>query len=112
MIEIMNITNDTFQRHIISTPTGAITLMLRFYPRAQFWTLSTVYSGVECNGLKLALGTLHMRSRNMPFDFVVVDDGGSGVDPFSVDDFASGRCRLMMLERQDMDEIRGQPVPI
>lgn len=112
MIEIMNITDDPYQRHIITTATAPIELILRFYPRAQFWTLSATYQGVESNGLKLSLGTLHMRSRNMPFDFIVVDTGGAGIDPFSADDFSNGRCKLLMLEREDMESVRGQPVPL
>lgn len=112
MIEITNITNDPFQRHVIVTDTAPITLLLRFYPRAQFWTLSVEYQGIPSNGYKLACGTLHMQSRNMPFDFIVADTGGTGIDPFSIDDFANGRCKLLMLERADMESVRGQPVPI
>jgi len=112
MIEIMNITADPYQRHVITTDTAPITLLLRYYPRAQFWTLSVEYRGVECNGLKLSNGVLHMRSRNLPFDFIVVDTGGNGIDPFSVDDFSTGRCRMLMLERADMESVRGQPVPL
>lgn len=112
MIEITNITNDPFQRHVITTETAPIILLLRYYPRPKFWTLSVEYQGVECNGLKLSLGTMHMRSRNLPFDFIVRDEGNTGIDPFEADDFSNLRCRLLMLERNDMDEIRGQPVPI
>jgi hypothetical protein len=112
MIEVTNITTDPFQRHVITTERGPITLLLRFYPRAQFWTLSVDYLGTVRNGLKLSMGTLHMRSANFPFDFIVTDNGATGIDPFTVEDFASGRCRLLMLEREDMEEIRGQPVPI
>ncbi len=112
MIEIMNITNDPFQRHTIITPDGSIEIKLRYYPRAQFWTLSTKYKDVSCKGLKLSLGTLHLRSRNMPFDFIVIADTNSGIDPFTREDFATGRCRLLMLEKSDMESIRAQPVPL
>jgi hypothetical protein len=112
MIEIENITADPFQRHVITTPDGAVTLLLRFYPRAQFWTISAEYAGIKTNGLKLSLGTLHMRSKNMPFDFLVVDQENAGIDPFTADDFESRRCVLLMLERDDMEEIRGQPIAI
>lgn len=112
MIEIQNITNDPFQRHVIVQPTGPVETFLRFYPRAQFWTLSVNYAGLSLKGVRLALGTLHMQSANFPFDFVVGDTGATGIDPFTIDDFASGRCKLFMLERTDMDDIREQPVPI
>lgn len=112
MIEITNITDDPFQRHIIIVDEAPVELTLRFYPRAQFWTLSTKYDGLHSKGLKMTLGTLHMRSRNRPFDFVIVGTAETGIDPFKIDDFSSGRCRLLMLEREDMESIRGQPVPI
>lgn len=112
MIEIQNITNDPYQRHVLLTADGNVELFLRFYPRAQFWTLSVAYNGRERHGVKLSLGTLHLQSANYPFDFVVGDSGATGIDPFTVDDFVSGRCRLFMLERADMDGIRGQPTAL
>lgn len=112
MIEITNITSDTFQRHIITTVDAPIEIKLRYYPRAQFWTLSATYKGIATKGLKLSLGTLHMRSRNMPFDFIVNAAANTGIDPFAADDFSSGRCNLLMLERADMEVIRGQPIQI
>lgn len=112
MIEVMNISDFPFQRHTIITPDAPITLDLRFYPRVGFWTVGIQYKNKTIKGVKLATGVLHMRSQNLPFDFIVVDASNNGIDPFKADDFSSGRCRLLMLERADMGVIRGQPVPI
>lgn len=112
MIEIQNITDDAFQRHIITFDEAPVTLLLRYYQRAQFWTISTEYKDIQCNGLKLSTGTLHMRSKNMPFDFIVTDNSSNGLDPFAPDDFSNGRCTLLMLERDDMERIRGQAIKI
>ena len=111
MLEIMNITDDPFQKHTVVSPVAPITLELRFYPRAQFWTLSIKYLEKVINGLKLSNGVLHCRSHNLPFDFIVVDKSNTGIDAFKADDFSSGRLRLIMLEREDMELIRGQPIP-
>lgn len=111
MIEIMNISDDPYQKHTIVTPESPVNIELRFYPKAQFWTLSVRYGEKIINGLKLSLGVLHMRSHNLPFDFIAVDKSNTGIDPFKADDFVSGRIRLLMLDRQDMEEVRGQPIP-
>lgn len=112
MIEIMNITDYPFQKHTIITPDAPVTVELRYYPKAFFWTISVRYKEKVVNGVKLALGVLHMRSQNLPFDFIVEDKSNTGVDPFKADDFSSGRSRLIMLERADMESIRREPVPI
>jgi len=87
MIEIMNITDYPFQKHTIVTADAPVTLELRYYPRAKFWTASIKYKNKVVNGLKLSLGTLHMRSQNFPFDLVVVDSSNTGIDPYAADDF-------------------------
>lgn len=112
MIEVMNISDYPYQKHTIITPDAPITLELRFYPKAQFWTMGIAYKEKVISGVKLALGVNHVRSQNLPFDFIVVDKSNTGIDPFKADDFVSGRVRLVMLERADMESIRGEPVPI
>lgn len=112
MIEVMNITDYPFQKHTVITPDAPAAIELRFYPKAQFWTLGIRYKDKVIEGLKLSMGVLHARSQNLPFDFIVVDKSNTGIDPFKADDFSSGRCRLVMLERADMESIRGEPVPI
>ncbi|WP_286931338.1 hypothetical protein [Marinobacter sp.] len=47
-----------------------------------------------------------MESRNLPFDFIVTDESGNGLDPFRLDDFEQGRCRLYLLEPEDMLRVR------
>ena len=87
-------------------------LVLRFYPTVGMWTFDATYKDTQILGRKLSVGVLHMLSRNMPFDFLVSANAGTGLDPFRLDDFSTERCSLFMLEADDMEVLRGAPVPL
>lgn len=113
MRRIQNITDEPIQRHTILFDESEITLTLRFYPKTQHWTFDAEYAGNAVYGVKLSVGVLHMVSQNQPFDFLVVDRSGLGFDPFQRDDFSNDRCRLYMLETEDMVTVRdGAEVPV
>lgn len=112
MIQIQNITGEAHQRHIVLFEESEIVLILRFYPTVEMWCYDIEYKGRIASGYKLSCGVLHMQSQNFPFDFVVKDLTDSGLDPFRLDDFATNRCALYMLEANDMETVRGAPVPL
>ncbi len=112
MIEIENITGEAHQRHTVLFEESEIIVVLRYHPTVEMWAFDVEYKGVQANGYKLSVGVLHMRSRNLPFDFIVTDQSGTGLDPIRLDDFTTDRCALYMLEADDMEDIRGAPVPI
>lgn len=111
-VKLTNITDEAHQRHIVLFEESEIVLTLRFYPTVEMWCFDAEYKGNILNGYKLSTGVLHMRSRNMPFDFFVMDASGNGLDPFKLDDFSTGRCELYMFDSDDMEAIRNAPVPI
>lgn len=112
MKRVQNITNEPIQRHTIVFEESEITLTLRFYPRTQIWCFDAEFGDWAVYGLKLSVGVLHMVSQNQPFDFIVTDESGVGIDPFQRTDFTSGRCLLYLLEPDDMVELRGDEVPL
>lgn len=113
MKRITNITDETIQRHIIVFEESEIILTLRYYPKTQHWTFDAEFAGRAVYGVKLSVGVLHMTSQNQPFDFFVTDRSGNGIDPFQINDFTSGRCRLYMLETEEMVAVRaGAEVPL
>jgi hypothetical protein len=61
--------------------------------------------------MRLSVGVLHMESKNLPFDFVVADLAGAGLDPLRRDDFSTSRCGLYLLEPAEIEAVRGAPVP-
>jgi hypothetical protein len=110
--KILNIDDDAHQRHTLQFGTAEIALSLRYHPTVEMWTMDVAYQGQRALGYKLSVGVLHMRSRNFPFDFVVGDNSNQGLDPIRRDDFVSGRCSLYLLDADDMENLRGAPVPV
>lgn len=111
-ILIENITDEPHQRHTIVFEESEITVVLRFHPTVEMWTIDTGFKNKQSFGHKLSNNVLHMRSRNFPYDFVVTDNSGTGLDPIRIDDFSTGRCNLYMLEADDMETIRNVNVEI
>ena len=111
-VRIQNISDEAHQRHVLVFEVSELVLELRYHPTVEMWTFDTEYKGVRVKGAKLSVGVLHMRSRNMPFDFAVLDLADTGLDPFRLDDFSTGRCGLYLLDASDMEGVRNAPVPI
>jgi hypothetical protein len=111
-LEITNITDEIDQIHTILFYDSDIILTLRYHNVTEIWTFDISYAGKNVYGVKLSLGTLHLRSNNFPFDFVCLDTSDSGIDAFKRDDFTTGRIRLYILEPEDMEERRGYAVEI
>ena len=111
-IQIENITDEPHQRHTITFEESEVNITLRYYPIVEMWTIDAEYKNINARGYKLSAEVLHMRSRNFPFDFIVLDNSGVGLDPIRLDDFSTGRCELYMLDAIDMEVIRGVPVPL
>ena len=112
MREITNITGDPSQRHIILLDGNEIIFDLRFYPTIQQWFFDVEFISESVKGVKLSVGVLHINNTNLPFDFVVFDLSASGIDPFKVDDFEAGRCKLYIIDPAEMETFRGVPVEI
>jgi len=109
---IQNIGSEAIQKHTILFGDSEIILTLRFYPKQTIWCLDAQYGNKSILGVKLSVGTLHMLSKNFPFDFIVIDLLGNGIDPFKRNDFSDNRCELYLLEASDMSSIRGVEVPL
>lgn len=109
--QISDITNEPFQRHIVLTPDGEITLTIRFYPAVEIWAMDVTYFDRSVYGIRLSASVSLLRDFNFPFDFLVLIADNSGIDPFRVDDFANGRCELYFASRKEMFELRGIEVP-
>jgi hypothetical protein len=109
VIRIQNITNEPIQRHTIVFEESEITLTLRFLAGVQSWFFDVEFNGKSVYGVRLACGVLHIESSNFPFDFFIPP---AQIDAFRATDFSDGRLNLIMLEADDMEAIRGAPVPI
>lgn len=112
MIWIDAITADADQSHVLLTEVGDVTLRLRFHSVATIWTVDVTYGDRTVYGIRLAAGTRHIQGSRFPFDLAVTETSGSGICPYKLDDFSSGRCRLWYVTSAEMTEIRGVEVPL
>lgn len=112
MLKILNIGNETYQRHLILFEEQEIELKLRFLPTQEIWVMDVNYKDTQILNVKLSINVLHIRNFNLPFDFIVIDNSGEDIDPFLKDDFKSNRCTLYLVEASEMQKIRGLKVEI
>lgn len=112
MRKIDNIGDEVIQRHTILYLETELVITLKYHVVVELWTIDVSYKDRNIFGVGLAAGVLHIESRNMPFGFVVQDASGAGLDPFRRNDFSSGRCVLYLVEADEIEQIRGQAVPL
>jgi len=111
MIRLMeNITSEQIQDHIVAFNDVTANVRLRYNPQVQCWTIDCQVNNKAAYGIKLSVGTLHMESRNMPIDFIVIDNSGQGIDPVFIDDFSNERCSISIVDDETMADIRGLEV--
>lgn len=112
MIQILNIGNETNQRHTILFEEDTITLTLKYLQVVGIWTFNVEWKNTQIENIKLAVGVQHINNYNLPFDFICEDTTGNGLDPTLRDDFQTGRTVLYMLEARDLVALRGYEVEI
>lgn len=111
-VRILNITDDAHQQHTVKLGESEVIISLRFYPVAQMWALDATYKGRRALGVRIGASASCLESFNFPFDFKALDTSGAGLDPMRLDDFATGRVALYMLDAADMEVVRDAPVPV
>ncbi|AGH07340.1 hypothetical protein VPGG_00023 [Vibrio phage VBM1] len=114
---VENITSEYIQTHALEFSRGFAVLTLIYEQAVQMWKMNVVYTraGDEepqppIYGVKLALSTTHIKHRNWPFDFTVIDTTNNGMDPYRADDFEAGRCELYFITPEEMIQVRGVDV--
>lgn len=93
----------------IRVPLGddVVIIDLIFRPMVQSWFIDVTFRDVViCQGRRLVLGVLMLEDLQKPFDLIIYDSSKLDLDPFSLTDF-TGRCKLYVLEREDLISLRG-----
>lgn len=108
---IANISDEPYQRHVLLFERGEAVMTIRHLPPVEMWKMRMEYNGDFIDGVKLSLGTLHFRHKNWPFDIAILTTDNSGIDPYRVDDFSTGRCEMYLVTPEEMIEVRGGDVP-
>jgi len=100
----IDIGNEPHQELLIPFENSFIRLELKFL--GNFWIMNIVYEDKTIYGLKLSSKVLMLDGHNLPFDFII-DDVNSGIDPYTVDDFVNEFFVLNLIERDELEELRG-----
>lgn len=87
-----------------------IHIKIKYLSIVQIWSMNILYKDIQINGIKLSCGVPHLRAKNLPFDFLLENNIKSGFDPYLESDMSDGSYTLYLLEREDMNEIRGYEV--
>lgn len=110
-VQIENLGSESYQIHNVIFEQSQVVIDLFFSPVVERWFFDVSYNGFSAKGIAVSLGTTHIKELNQPFDILCEDTSGLGIDPFQLDDFSSDRCRLYLLDRDDMFQLRGFDVP-
>lgn len=106
MYRVNGITADPHQSHTLLMDDRQIVLTLRFLPVVQSWFMSLAYEDWRIDNIRLALNVSLISQSNQPFDFVVTDTDGLGVDPMTERCFETGRIELYFATAEELQEIR------
>ena len=105
---ISSLTNEPRQRFSLPIEGGElVNIYLYFYQTQYAWYFDFEYRDYVCNGNKVVLSfnTLrHLRDR-IPFGIGFLSD--SNAEPFSVDDFSTGRVLMTLLNSSDVEQFEG-----
>lgn len=100
MYLVEGITSEPHQLHTLLFEGEQIDLTIRYLDAVQIWEMDVSYMGRSAATLSMVSGVPMLSGQLMPFDFTVTVS--HSVDPFSIDDFASGRCELWFIAPDEL----------
>lgn len=106
MKTITSLTDEPKQRHQLVLDTNdTVEFRLYFYPTQKSWYFDFLYNNLIVNGSKVVLSpnTLRNFKNIIPFGIGFVTDGF--VEPYKLDDFSSGRVKMVLLNKEDVMEV-------
>ena len=109
MLYINHLTDDPQQQaNLTGIPGLTIGLTLRFMPRIQRWIMGLTYNGQSIQGIAVTTSPNMLRQfRNIiPFGISCVT--ATGLDPYTVEDFANQASNLYLLNAADVAAIEAQ----
>lgn len=106
MKTITSLTDEPKQRHqLVLDTNNTVEFRLYFYPTQKSWYFDFFYNNLIVNGSKVVLSpnTLRNFKNIIPFGIGFVTDGF--VEPYKLDDFSSGRVKMVLLNKEDVMEV-------
>lgn len=106
MKQINNLTNDPRQEFQVFTEDGAtLYITLYYYITQKSWYYDFTYGNYTCQGSRVVLTPNSIRHLKniLPFGIAFLTD--SKAEPYSLDDFSSGRIKMYILNQDEVREI-------
>lgn len=111
MTQIDNLTDAADQTSTLILPDNtAVTMRLRFHPRTSRWVADVGYAAqnFQVNGLNLCCMPNVMRPWRGTLPFGIAFMTADLTDPFNLNDFASGRVAVYLLNAADVALVESQ----
>jgi hypothetical protein len=103
----IDIDSTEFQEFSVLFEGDLISITLNF--RFDNWLMDLSYNDKELKGVRLSSGVTMLEGKNFPFEIVIYDKG-LGLDPFSADCFERNLFEFLVLDRDEVFDIRGYEV--
>lgn len=106
MKQISNLTNDPRQEFQVFTEDGnTLYITLYYYITQKSWYYDFTYGDYTCLGSRVVLTPNSIRHLKniLPFGIAFLTD--SKAEPYSLEDFASGRIKMYILNKDEVQEI-------
>lgn len=106
MRQINKLTNRSLQKIFLTGNAGQrIQMKLRYMPTQNLWMMDISLNDFTVNGLNVVVSPNLLRQyrNNIPFGIAVVTDDGQ--DPYGVDDFDTGYCRMYLMTADEVEGI-------
>jgi|TARA_R110000737_G_C14513355_1_gene474064 hypothetical protein len=110
MKQITELTND-YKQILFPTLEDSSTFKLSVYYSLQQeqWFVDFTFKSLIIKGLRLVLSSnvLGQWENILPFGLMCISTDGAGkeVDPFLLNDFSGGRCKLYILTKEELTEL-------
>ena len=106
MKQIVNVTNNPKQIITLQNENGEdIELYLEYKPRVQNWFYSLKYNDLEIKNLQVCIHPNILRQFKRNINFGIGFLATNKAEPFSIDSFLTEKCKMYLLNAQDVIEI-------
>lgn len=108
MNQIDTLTNAPVQEFQVFTEDGnSLYIKLYYYITQKSWFFDFTYGDYTCIGQRVTLtpNALRHLKNILPFGIAFLAEDGSQTEPFSLEDFASGRITVNILDKEEVQEI-------
>lgn len=109
MLYINKLTNDPLQTlRLTGLPGIIINMNLRFLPRMNQWQMDVAYNSFTANGMIVPTSPNLMRQWKNTIPFGIACMTASGLDPYTVNDFANQSANLYLLNAADVQVLEDE----